>query len=117
LISLKIKDKLHIFDYATDNKPFELGATICHINANKNFNYTLEFSAAKVENIDLKAIFLGKVSDKFEGKDVLAELSKFVYHESGYDDTAYDLFKHSCRTFSHTVAVFLGVEESYLKIA
>ena len=27
------------------------------------------------------------------------------------------MFKHSCRTFSHTVAVFLGVEESYLKIA
>jgi hypothetical protein len=52
LISLKIKDKLHIFDYATDNKPFELGATICHINANKNFKYVLEFSATKVENIE-----------------------------------------------------------------
>jgi hypothetical protein len=84
LISLKIKDKLHIFDYATDNKPFELGATICHVNANNNFKYVLEFSATKVENIDLKAIFLGKISDKFDGKDVLDELTNFVYHESGY---------------------------------
>jgi hypothetical protein len=79
-ISLKIKDKLHIFGYATDNKPFELGDTICQINAKKNFKFVLEFCATKVENIDLKAIFLGKISDKFDGKDVLAELTNFVYH-------------------------------------
>jgi hypothetical protein len=117
LISLKIKDKLHIFDYATDNRPFELGATVCHINANKNFNYVLEFGATKVENIDLKAKFLGKTSDKFEGKDILAALKNFVYEESGYEHSYYNLHNHNCRTFSHTVAIFLGVEESYLKIA
>lgn len=35
MIGIKIKDKLHIYDYGTDNKIFEFGPSKCHINANK----------------------------------------------------------------------------------
>ncbi len=114
MIGIKIKNKLHIYDYATDNKPLEWGPTVCHVNANKNFKYVLEFNANKVENIDLKAIYLGKISsDKFEVENVLAYLDNFIYKESGYQHSSYDVITHSCRTFAHTIAFELGVEENY----
>jgi hypothetical protein len=80
LISLKIKDKLHIFDFASD---YEWGkGKKCHINAKPDFNYDLDLSnplALDTEEIDFKVSFLGKISDKFNGKDVLAELRTYVY--------------------------------------
>ncbi len=116
MIGIKIQDKLHIYDYATDHKM--IGPSECHVNVNKNFKYVLEFSAAKVEDIDLKALYLGKVSsDKFDSKDVLIYLDNFIYNESGYDNSPYDLRFNNCRTFVHTLAKELGVEQSYLKIA
>ena len=64
------------------------GPSICHVNANHDskFKYVLEFSANHVEQIDLLAIFLGKVKTEFEekGLDVLEELNSFVKNESGY---------------------------------
>jgi len=39
-----------------------------------------------------------------------------VKNKCGYEGTAYDLKSHNCRTFSHTVAAFLGVEDRYLEI-
>lgn len=52
----------------------------CHVNADKDFQYVLEFNATKVENIDLKAIYLGKISsNKFEAKNVLQYLDYFIY--------------------------------------
>lgn len=50
------------------------------MNADKDFQYVLEFNATKVENIDLKAIYLGKISsNKFEAKNVLQYLDYFIY--------------------------------------
>ena len=52
--------------------------SICHINANENkaFKYELEFCATRVEDMDLKAIFLGKVLDEFT--DVYTELQTHI---------------------------------------
>jgi hypothetical protein len=64
----------------------------CHVNANKDFKYELEFNATKVEKIDLKAIYLGKISSKkFQAKNVLEYLDYFIYKESGYHGSNYDL--------------------------
>ena len=54
---------LHIFDYAGDGgyKVPLIVPKICQV---KN-SYNLKFDAAKVEDIDLKAIFLGKVKQEF----------------------------------------------------
>ncbi len=67
LIGLKIKDKLHIFDYAKDYSFKWFKSCECHINKNasKTFKYVVEFGATRVEDMDLKAIFLGKVSNEF----------------------------------------------------
>ncbi len=67
LIGLKVHNKLHIFDYAKDYQFKWKGPSISHVNANKdkNFKYVLEFCAARVEDIDLKAIFLGKIKNEF----------------------------------------------------
>ena len=64
----------------------------------------------------MKAIFLGEISKKFEGIDVLADLQRFVFHESRYEKSLYNIKNNNCRTFAHTVAWYLGVEESYLNI-
>jgi len=44
-----------------------MGPSICRVNANHDskFKYILEFSANHVEQIDLLAIFLGKVKTEF----------------------------------------------------
>jgi hypothetical protein len=58
LISLKIKDKLHIFDFASD---YEWGkGKKCHINAKPDFNYDIDLSnplALDTEEIDFKVSF------------------------------------------------------------
>ena len=105
-----------MFDYGGDNNGTLRGHT-CHVRAKNNYKYVLEFNATKVEEIDLKAIYLGKISsNKFEPENVLEYLNNFIYKESGYDSSKYDIKKNCCRTFVHTLAYELGVERRYLEI-
>ena len=116
LIGLKVEDMLHIFDYAGDGgyKVPLLVPNVCEV---KN-SYNLKFDAAKVEDIDMKAIFLGKVKQEFEDKglDPLTELNSYAFKEGGFNNTWYSLKQNNCRHFSHSVAAFLGVESRYLEI-
>ena len=105
-----------MFDYGTDNDQTLWGHK-CHVNAKNNFKYVLEFNAKKVEDIDLKAIYLGKISSKkFEPENVLEYLINFAFEECKYDGSNYDIKNNSCRTFVHTFAYELGVEKRYLEI-
>jgi hypothetical protein len=62
LIGVKLGSKLHIFDYAKDNDWRKLWHK-CNINKNphQEFSYELEFCTTKVQDIDLKAIYLGPI--------------------------------------------------------
>ena len=51
-----------------------------------------------------------------KGLDVLTEVNNFMKLKSSYQGTVYSLSSHNCRTFSHTIADFLGVGDRYLEI-
>lgn len=59
LIGLKVDNMLHIFDYAGDGG-YKVPLFVPNVCEVKN-SYNLRFDAAKVEEIDMKAIFLGKI--------------------------------------------------------
>lgn len=63
MIGLKIKNKLHIYDYAGDGG-YKVPLLVPNKCIVKERNY--EFCATKVQDIGLLAIYLGKIKDDFE---------------------------------------------------
>jgi hypothetical protein len=111
---------IHFFDYAGDGgyKIPLIKSKICNVNHRKDFKYNLEFCASKVEDIDLKAIFLGKVREELtlNGQNPINALSEFAFNHSKFENSKYSIRTNNCRHFSHVLARFLGVEKRYLEI-
>jgi hypothetical protein len=63
------------------------------------------------------AAFLGKISsDKYLDEDYLIKIEEFLFNQSGYNDTIFNIKNHNSRTFVYSLANELGVGDNYIKL-
>ena len=116
MIGVKIEDKMYLFDYAGSGGYHGFFIpNLCKVNGMQNFDYELKFGSHVIQDVDLEAIYLGPIKKSLtqNNPDILMTIMKFVFDDSGYDDTLYSLRYRNCRHFSHELAIFLGVEAEY----
>jgi hypothetical protein len=80
---------MHIFDYAGEGgyKIPLIAPKICKVNeVNKLIkqSYVLKFCSAKVEDIDFKALYLGKVRNSLSQENLALAIKNFAEKESGF---------------------------------